>query len=315
MTYAPRPDTRTVEACVRKHCGDGEVVKAVPITTGLYNASFFISCAAGEFVLRIAPPDELAATFYEHHMMRQEPALHELLREKTSVPVARIVAFDTDHDLVDRDFLLMERLPGTALSDAAGVDGGSVLRQVGEFLAQVHALTAGTYGYRGEHAPMEPRQSWAEAFCVMWHSLVEDVARAGMYDAREAARVARLVDQHRELFVPCTTSSLLHMDIWSQNILVSPDNRVTGIVDWDRALWGDPEIEFAVLDYCGISAPPFWQGYGRPRPEGPQARLRNAFYLLYEVQKYIPINVVRKSNIGAAQGYKRRVLETIRQVF
>ncbi|WP_256973118.1 aminoglycoside phosphotransferase family protein [Nostoc sp. T09] len=58
---------------------------------------------------------------------------------------------------------------------------------------------------------------------------------------------------------------LLHMDVWFQNILVDSAGNVTGLVDFDRALWGDPEIEFAVLDYCGISEPAFWRGYGRER--------------------------------------------------
>ncbi|OUL36382.1 hypothetical protein BV372_08175 [Nostoc sp. T09] len=58
---------------------------------------------------------------------------------------------------------------------------------------------------------------------------------------------------------------MLHMDVWFQNILVDSAGNVTGLVDFDRALWGDPEIEFAVLDYCGISEPAFWRGYGRER--------------------------------------------------
>jgi aminoglycoside phosphotransferase (APT) family kinase protein len=307
MTYAPRPDTAIVEACVRKHRPGADDVSAAPITTGLYNASYFISCAAGELVLRIAPPDKLAATFYEHRMMHQEPSLHELLLARTTVPVAPIVAFDTNRDILDRDFLLMERLPGTALSEARGVNSASVLQQVGESLARVHALHADTFGYRGEHRVMEPRESWADAFTVMWHSLVGDVARCGMYDAGEEKRIGGLVDEYRALFTHCPRASLLHMDIWSQNILVDVEGRLTGIVDWDRALWGDPEIEFAVLDYCGMAEPSFWRGYGRPRPRGPEARLRNAFYLLYEIQKYLPINVIRKNNLAAAHGYKRQV--------
>jgi len=55
-------------------------------------------------------------------------------------------------------------------------------------------------------------------------------------------------------------ASLLHLDAWAQNILVDEAGNVTGLVDLDRALWGDPGIEFAVLDYCGISEPVFWRG-------------------------------------------------------
>ncbi|MBD3315914.1 MAG: phosphotransferase [Chitinivibrionales bacterium] len=315
MTYARHPGDAEVRACFEKHYTGCTPVCIEPITTGLYNASYFISCSNEEFVLRVAPLDEAAATFYERHMMHQEPALHSLLHEKTTVPLPRILAFDTDHDIVDRDFLLMERLPGAPLSDAVGVNNGCVFRQIGKHLAQVHALTAPTFGYRGDHKPMTPQNTWTDAFCIMWRRLVEDVSRSGMYNAREAKMVSELVEEHSSLFSHCRTASLLHMDIWSQNILVDSASKVTGIIDWDRALWGDPEIEFAVLDYCGISEPPFWEGYGQPRPEGPQARLRNAFYLLYELQKYIPINILRKHNPSAAHACKYQVMDLIRRTF
>ena len=77
-------------------------------------------------------------------------------------------------------------------------------------------------------------------------------------------------------------------------------------MDFDRALWGDVEIEFAVLDYCGISEPSFWGGYGHLRDESPSAILRRQFYLLYEVQKYIPIHIWRRSDPVSAAHYKQQ---------
>ena len=113
---------------------------------------------------------------------------------------------------------------------------------------------------------------------------------------------------------PCPVpSSLLHMDVWHQNILVDERGNVTGIVDWDRALWGDPEIEFAVLDYCGISEPDFWEGYGRERDLSPAARVRQVFYLLYELQKYIVIRHGRSREPTRARGYKAQVMEIVRR--
>ncbi|HYN87974.1 MAG TPA: hypothetical protein VER55_05570 [Ardenticatenaceae bacterium] len=83
---------------------------------------------------------------------------------------------------------------------------------------------------------------------------------------------------------------------------------VTGLVDFDRALWGDVEIEFAVLDYCGISEPSVGAGYGMERDESLPGRIRRQFYLLYEVQKYMPIAIWRGKNPAAAQDYKRQCL-------
>ena len=81
------------------------------------------------------------------------------------------------------------------------------------------------------------------------------------------------------------------------------------MLDWDRALWGDPEIEFAVLDYCGISEPAFWEGYGSQRDNSREACIRRTFYLLYEVQKYILIRLVRSKSPTAADGFRRQSLQ------
>ena len=105
------------------------------------------------------------------------------------------------------------------------------------------------------------------------------------------------------------------MDIWHQNILVDNAGNVTGIVDWDRALWGDPEVEFAVLDYCGISEPAFWEGYDKSRDQSPEARVRQIFYLLYELQKYIVIRQGRHNDTARALQYKQQVFQIIQQTF
>jgi aminoglycoside phosphotransferase (APT) family kinase protein len=160
------------------------------------------------------------------------------------VPVAEIYAYDDTHALIDRAYMLMERLPGCALSDVPHVsqrlyDG--VLEQVGDALRQMHALTARTYGYIGAHHPMEPEHTWWAAFRAMWNALLDDVQHAGGYSKEETDLMRRLLDAYRDRFSRPVQASLLHMDVWSQNILIDEQGKVTGLVDLDRALWGDPE--------------------------------------------------------------------------
>jgi len=305
-----------LESCVRRHVPDAAgPVEFEPITTGKFNTSFYVRAGGADLVLRIAPPDDAVFVFYERGMMRQEPGLHRLLRERTRVPVARVVAFDDSREVVDRDFLLMERLPGRALSERSVADPSEVLRETGRCLAEVHALTADAYGYLGEHAPMEPQATWAGAFDVMWGKLLDDCAATGHYGAGDVRRMRQLLEDRLALFDRPVAASLLHMDIWSQNLLVDGRGRLTGIVDWDRALWGDPEIEFAVLDYCGVSEPAFWEGYGRARESSPEAQVRRVFYYLYEVQKYIVIRHGRSRDAAAARSYKRHVMDVVGRAF
>jgi fructosamine-3-kinase len=183
---------------------------------------------------------------------------------------------------------------------------------VGVYLTQMHSLVADRYGYLGNHRPMQPQPTWSEAFAVMWNKLLDDVVACGGYTTEEADAMRRLFDVYRPHFEHEAPASLLHMDVWSQNILVDRSGRVTGLVDLDRALWGDPEIEYAVLDYCGISEPAFWRGYGRDRDTSFPAQIRARFYLLYEVQKYIVIRIWRRNDPDQALQYKRQSFELTR---
>jgi aminoglycoside phosphotransferase (APT) family kinase protein len=291
---------------------DAHRLRFEPIRTGKHNRSYYVHAGECEAVLRIAPRVSTAVRggdmiFYERDMMAQEPAIHALLRAETTVPVAEIYAYDDSRALIDASYMLMERLPGRALSDLPHVSArlyDQVIEQVGGYLQQMHALTAEQYGYLGVHRPMTPQPTWWSAFRVMWNKLLDDVVRCEGYTTEEAGFLRGLLDAYREHIDRPVPASLLHMDVWSQNILVDDEGTVCGLVDLDRALWGDPEIEFAVLDYCDISKPAFWRGYGQERDESFSARIRQRFYLLYEVQKYIVIHRLRRDDPAGAQRYK-----------
>lgn len=303
-----------------KHYCRKEIEQIKKIETGHFNDTYLITLQekvlkmerrevnSNQLILRIAPPDEAGFLFYEQNMMKQEPKIHKIVHDLTQIPLPRIYVFDENRKFIDRNFLLMEKLEGTALSRAYWIDfekRKKILEEVGENLQEVHSIHAKRYGYLGPHHPMSPQSSWWAAFSVMWRKIIQGVYNCGFYKDKEKDHYIALLEKKKGHFdarkhIP---SSLLHMDIWGQNILVNEKGIITGIVDWDRALWGDPEIEFAVLDYCGISEPSFWDGYGGHRETDESSKIRDLFYLLYEHQKYIPINYLRRNDRHRAQRY------------
>jgi aminoglycoside phosphotransferase (APT) family kinase protein len=313
------PSLDVLRVLVADHIGiEPNEVLLQRCTTGKHNQSYFVDAADQSLVLRVAPPDDpMQMLFYEYRMMRQEPDLHALLREQTDVPVPQILVADSDNERIGRDYLVMQRLPGTPISDFVGLTSRLfeiVLRQVGRSLRQVHDIVGESYGYVGAHRPMEPQSDWPSAFTIMWNKLLDDIQRCGGYTADEADFMRRLLDEHIQVFDRHVSPSLLHMDVWAQNILADDEGCLAGLLDWDRALWGDPEIEFAVLDYCGISEPPFWEGYGADRELSREAEVRRLFYLLYEVQKYIFIRRVRRNRPGEADRYRQQSLSLAQSV-
>jgi aminoglycoside phosphotransferase (APT) family kinase protein len=79
-----------------------------------------------------------------------------------------------------------------------------------------------------------------------------------------------------EIASPC----LVHWDLWDGNIFVDPETRqITGIIDCERALWGDPlmEVNFGAF---GVN-PALMDGYGQEMLALPAAKTRRALYNVY----------------------------------
>ena len=175
-----------------------------PCRTGKFNTTYFVEGGPRPFVLRIAPPDDRSRMlFYEHRMMRQEPDVHARVQARTEVPVPTILAHDAGHERIDRDYLVMERMPGTPISHHGSLSRAAcaeVFREVGRALAQVHAIQGDRYGYVGAHRPMEPQHDWNAAFRQMWNLLLDDIEQCGGYDHDEAAHMRGLLDRYLVVF-------------------------------------------------------------------------------------------------------------------
>ena len=286
-----------------------------PFGAGKFSKTFKVTDQdRSTYILRVAPPDSVLQLFYEYRMMRQEPAIHHRLLEETSVPVPEILASDFSRTLLDRDFLIMPCLAGVPLS-AARLNQrayNKALSQWGSYVAEIHSLTdpENRFGYLGEHDCMTPRPSWRLAFIEMFRKELDDLLRCGVYTQPMVDAATELIEKHASCFDTCNTSRLCHGDLWVTNLLVDTRGEVTGVIDFDRACWGDKEWDLAIGEYCGITKSAFWEGYGRrvDNTSG-EAAIRRLFYLLYEHQKYIVISISsRRNDPAGAQRYASECL-------
>ncbi len=309
-------DPSTVELLARERLKlDSTPLNVLPITSGKFSQTFVIAHRQSEYVMRVAPPDDMLLLFYERRMMRQEPALHRLIQKRTRVPIPAIVAYDFTRSRIDRDYLIMPRLPGQPLSEIGRklsqtqVEG--ILRELGGHIANLHTIRAKRYGYLGQHRPMIPQRRWDDAFAIMWEKLLDDCVACGVYRAEDKAMAMDVWAKYRGAFDPHVPSCLCHMDLWSANVLVEK-GKFSALFDFDRACFGDRENDLAVAEYCGLTREPFWDGYGDQPTRTLEWSIRRWFYLSYEHQKYIVISMsTRRNDPAIAQDYARQCLESI----
>ena len=255
-----------------------------PLAGGKYNESHLIETDRERFVLRIAPPDHVPQLFYEKRMMRSEPAVHQLVQNHTQVPVPGVVFHDFSRNIVDRDYIILEFREGEP--------GRFDLVELGRYAREMHDLVGSQFGYPDRVAPTG--SAWPKIFHEYVRLIFDDCRSCGIISQPEKKHFLQTFDRYFHAIHECKPR-FLHLDLCSQNILTK-NGKITAILDFDRGLYGDPELEFAVLDTYGYSTPGFFDGYGKPRPAGKDARIRQKLYLVYELIKYAFIRYARNGS-------------------
>jgi fructosamine-3-kinase len=217
-----------------------------------------------------------------------------------------VVVTAFDRTLIDRDFYILRKLAGTPYSQSTSLaheDHNRIFFQLGQYLRELHHMVGSAYGYDGA-----TQSVWLKAFKTMWSNLIQDVVACGLYDAQEAAELTFLLDQHQDSFNRDDLPALLYMSSQKENIMIDAEGNIIGLKGFDLSLWGDPEMDFAVLDCSGIWASSFWDGYGQVRPDDPASRIRRKFYILYEFQRNMPLAIWRMKDLVEADQTKQIAL-------
>ncbi|MEM7033443.1 MAG: fructosamine kinase family protein [Chloroflexota bacterium] len=262
----------------------------------------------GDFLLRLAYPPNQQALFYEADMIQREVALRQLIEPQTDIPLPKLIIADSQRTLIDRDFMILQSIPGIFYSDITTLTHAQhdrVFFQLGTYLQQLHSISGTEYGYNGEAEALKGQPNWKDAFEIIWTSLLQDVVQTGLYTRQETQGLLDLFSAYQSYFERSAPPALLQMGIRKENIKVDREGNVTGILNSELSLWGEPELEFAVLDCTGIWASSFWEGYGQARPNDLGSRTRRKFYILYEVLKNIPLSLKRHDDLEEAEQYKQ----------
>jgi fructosamine-3-kinase len=207
---------------------------------------------------------------------------------QTGLPVPDIYLYDTSRQIIDNDFYAMAFVPGVPLNklrqDLAETEQQTIDREAGRLTRQLNAIKGSHFGYCADiaHAlePSSASLTWREAFKAMVSGVLSDGIEMRVdlplpYDELQDKLVSfyEVLDQ---VVVP----QLVHWDLWDGNIFVDPESkRINGIVDFERALWGDPLME-CLFGFRGPHSA-YAQGYGEQMLVTKEQFCRRTLYNIY----------------------------------
>ena len=231
---------------------------------GWFNVAYCIKLANGrETVLKIAPLQDAEVMLYEKRIMSTEAAAMRLVSQNPKIPVPEIYFFDDAHDLCDADYFFMEKLYGDNLehvkASLPAETQAAIEHQIGAIIWEINQFPGTYFGYDGN--PDLRANTWKEAFLKIIESVLVDAARKDVVFDFGYDDIRAVVQKHIAALDEITAPCLVHWDAWNPNFFVQ-DGQVTGILDFERALWAEPlmEAQFRQLFGAGDQS---LHGYGK----------------------------------------------------
>jgi hygromycin-B 4-O-kinase len=219
---------------------------------GEFSRAYGFTAKGERYVIRVSPAGFAAYSYAKDAYAADHFASQQL-------PIPKIVAAG-ESDL--GAYAISQRAPGRRVTELTDADRRALLPALLDTLDAIgRADIAGTsgvgvWGADGNAADRSWRDHLAaavanheEGFYANWHALFEtSFLERDLYE--------RVYHRMLELAVRCPEERrLIHRDYHFDNVLTD-GQRVTGVVDWGNAAYGDPLYDAAWVGYV------FWKDYG-----------------------------------------------------
>ncbi|XXY48154.1 aminoglycoside phosphotransferase family protein [Sorangium sp. So ce269] len=263
-------------ALCRRAFGERVVVtSARELGGGTFNTTYLVALDEQQVILRVAPPPGAALSWDEAALMRREIHIQPFFAA-LAARMPRTLAADFTHQLVDRDYMFQTFLPGERWDHVADAlspeEAGALWEQFGRITRTIHDTVGSVFG--GPHpAPEFP--SWSQAVLYRLERSLETMSEVGL-DVADMTAALEVVRAHTAVLDEIREPRLMHGDLWLFNLLIErgpPGASIVGVIDADRAFWGDPMADWTMFVLSKSASPDtqplydrFWQAYGRPEP-------------------------------------------------
>jgi aminoglycoside phosphotransferase (APT) family kinase protein len=208
----------------------------------------FVNARQAPIVLKVYPESL-------HWKMQKEVTVLGLIADHLTVPVPRILFADGSKRLLSLNFLLMTRLEGSILGTFEKTLSSEQFLcayvQIGRLLREFHQIPMEAFGYVG---PTGIRTPHSTNHAYVTHQFQRKLKQFAERDgpAGLAQRVAAHVAKRAHILRGCEHPVLCHNDLHAGNVLATRTEgaiRLTGVLDFEGALAGDPLMDIAKACY------------------------------------------------------------------
>ncbi|WP_053372510.1 phosphotransferase family protein [Paenibacillus sp. FJAT-27812] len=251
------------------------------LTDGWANAAYQVTLANGQSVIvKAAPLSDTKMMSYEQGLMKTEVEVLRLVKLVGALPVPAVYAHDNSESIVDCEYFIMEMLEGEPYNKVKDQlteeQRNQIDYQLGVYNRQLNEIRGERFGlYAASDGSAD--STWRESFHQLLLGVLADGEREGVQLPADYDSIRNEVALRLDVLDEVTEPRLVHWDLWDGNVFIK-DGAVSGIIDFERALWGDPLMEHYFSHFNKTAS--FLKGYGiKSFTTGEQGR--RALYDLY----------------------------------
>ena len=296
-----------------KYFAPASMVSFRELTEGYFNMAYEIQLSSRrQVVLKIAPQKGTRIMTYEKNIMSAEVSAMNMAKTAGCIPVPEVIAYDDSCSICPSPCLFMEKLEGDSLnsikSQMTDEQIDRINLEAGKICRQINAISCPAFGYPGQPEFQGP--DWFSVFQKMLDAGIQDAALGHVDLIIPIHHLHQYLQRDRPFFAEVTEPKLVHWDCWAGNIFVK-NGSVSGVIDWERSIWGDPLMEVGFRTYSNNAA--FRKGYGLEVFTESQAR-RALWYDIYllilvslecEYRKYETKDVYEQSTQRLVQQFQK----------
>jgi aminoglycoside phosphotransferase (APT) family kinase protein len=247
---------------IRNSFPDRKLLEWIELTEGFFNIAYLVRFQDGEeLILKIAPDANMDIMTHEVNIMYSEVDSMQMIKHQGIIPVPEVVLADLSRSIIPSDYFFMRKLPGSSFQSQMEAlsqeDKDEINYKVGAMNRKINEITGTKFGYYGQ----EDKQgtSWYLVFSSILKDALQDANRKSIDLPVEEKELLSLLVKDKILFDEVSIPKFIHWDLWAGNVFVK-DGLITGLIDFERCLWGDILMEVGFRS-CFLN-PAFLKGYG-----------------------------------------------------